>query len=112
LEDLVKLSEKIGVANETNRALLKENNSLLKLALKAEPSRAAKHATSARWARLEKARQLAFKRRAEYAHLKRSPAIDNFLPEILEACRAAGEPLSGGDPKATVERWFRKAGIK
>ena len=70
------------------------------------------HAADKRWSRLDPVKQLAFKRRKQFAHLKRSPAIDKFLPEILEACRAAGEPLSGGDPKATVERWFRKAGIK
>lgn len=107
-------NERSSLQTELARALssAQESIQLLKEALKTAPHRAAKRATNARWSRLKPVKQLAFERRRQFAHLKRSPAIDKFLPEILEACRAAGEPLTGGDPKATVERWFRKAGIK
>lgn len=66
----------------------------------------------ARWGRLDKAKALAFMRRREFPKLSRSAAIDRFLPELLDACREAGAPLTGGDPKATVTKWFRDAGIK
>lgn len=119
LEDMSDLTKKVSAANDTNRTLveqrhaaLQELNAQLTSALKSAPRRAAKRATRARWSRLEPVKKLAFERRKQFAHLKRSPAIDKFLPEILEACRAAGEPLSGGNPKETVERWFRKAAIK
>lgn len=73
---------------------------------------AASRAARGRWSRLNPVKELAFKLRAELPNLSRSAAIDRFLPEILDACRNAGEPLTGGDPKATVTKWFRDAGIK
>lgn len=72
----------------------------------------ARRSATSRWSRLDGAKELAFMRRKELATLSRSAAIDKFLPEVVEACRAAGEPLTGGDPKRTVTEWFRKAGIK
>lgn len=73
---------------------------------------ATSRAGRSRWSRLDRAKELAFKRRKEFASLSRSAAIDKFLPEVVEACRVDGEPLTGGDPKRTVTDWFRKAGIK
>lgn len=73
---------------------------------------AATRAARGRWSRLDPVKELAFKRRAEFPNLSRSAAIDRILNEILHACREAGEPLTGGNPKETVTRWFREAGIK
>lgn len=73
---------------------------------------AATRAARSRWSRLDPVKELAFKRRQEYPQLSRSAAIDKFLTEVLDACREAGEPLTGGDPKATITKWFRDAGIK
>ncbi|KLD64580.1 hypothetical protein [Dyella japonica] len=75
-------------------------------------SQGARNSVRNRWARLDPVKALAFRRRQEYPHLSRSRAIDQMLPEVLDAAKDAGEPLTGGDPKATVEGWFRKAGVK
>ena len=76
-----------------------------------ERARAARVA-EARWSRLMPVKELAFQRREEMSHLSRAAAIKRMLPEILAASRDAKEPLTGGDPTATVTRWFREAGIK
>lgn len=76
-----------------------------------ERARAARVA-GARWIRLTPVKELAFQRRRELSHLSRAAAIKRMLPEILAASREAKEPLTGGDPTATVTRWFREAGIK
>jgi hypothetical protein len=73
---------------------------------------AATRAARGRWSRLDSVKELAFKRRAEFPNLSRSAAIDRILDELLNACREAGEPLTGGNPKETVTRWFREAGIR
>ncbi|GAB3356139.1 hypothetical protein [Lysobacter tyrosinilyticus] len=72
---------------------------------------AAKHANS-RWGRLEPVKDLAFQRRKEMSGLSRAEAIRRMLAEIRSAAEAAGERLSGQDTEKTIERWFRKAGIR
>jgi hypothetical protein len=71
-----------------------------------------------RWARLDPVKELAFKRHREAREinpqLSRAASIRKMLPEVLEASRLAGEPLSGDETAVmeTVTRWFRKAEIK
>jgi len=65
-----------------------------------------------RWSRLDETKKFAFARRQEMPELSRSAAIDRMLPEILQMARSAGEPLTGANPKETVTRWFRDAGIR
>jgi hypothetical protein len=71
-------------------------------------------ATNKRWSRLEPARQLAFRLRAEQPELSRAKAIERMVDEVKAEAKKAGEPLSGSREtvEATITRWFRKAGIK
>lgn len=69
-------------------------------------------AADARWSKLEPVKQLAFERRKELQGVTRAEAIRRMLPAILDAARAAGVPLTGQTPEATVTKWFRDAGIK
>lgn len=75
-------------------------------------SQGARKSASARWARLDTVKALAFRRRQELSHLSRSAAINQMQAEILDAARDVGEPLTGGNPKRTIEDWFRKAEIR
>lgn len=68
-------------------------------------------AADARWSKLDSAKKLAFAKREEMPGVSRAEAIRRMLPEVLEAARKAGAPLTGQDPKETITRWFREAGI-
>lgn len=75
-------------------------------------SQGGRKSSNARWSPLISVKALAFRRRQELSHLSRSAAIDQMLAEILAAARDAGRPFTGGNPKRTIEKWFRDADIK
>ncbi|MGN7917326.1 hypothetical protein [Lysobacter sp. 22409] len=89
-------------------------SSLLCKALMAQEliSGANERAGRSRWSRLDAVKELAFRRRKEMLSVSRAEAIRRMLPEVLEAAKAQGEPLTGQTPEATVTKWFRDAGVK
>ena len=92
-------------------------NALRQRAIEAEIARTATARANAklagdRWSRLDPVKELAFQRRREMSHLSRAEAIRRMTKEIVDAAKAAKEPLVGSDPARTITAWFRKALIK